>query len=280
VVARLPLGHLAIVNPGSTTVRTFRAMKEEGRKIVFLTAYDWLLARYVAEAGVDGILVGDSLAHVFAGRATTIPVTLEEMIYHSIAVRRGAPDTFLVVDMPFLSFQISAEETLRNAGRILKETEAHAVKLEGGERSAPTVARLVETGIPVMGHVGLTPQSVHAFGGYPLQGSDDASGERILSGARALADAGAFAIVLEKIPRGLAARVTAEVEVPTIGIGAGPDTDGQVLVTPDLLGLTPDFRPRFVRRYAELGESAREALRRFTDDVRERRFPGETESFG
>jgi 3-methyl-2-oxobutanoate hydroxymethyltransferase len=263
----------------AANVRTFRAMKEEGRKIVFLTAYDWLLARYVAEAGVDGILVGDSVAHVFAGRTTTIPVTLEEMIYHARAVRRGAPDTFLVVDMPFLSFQISPEESLRNAGRILKETEAEAVKLEGGERSATTVARLVETGIPVMGHVGLTPQSVHAFGGYPLRGADDASGERILAGARALADAGVFAIVLEKVPRGLAARITSEIAVPTIGIGAGPDTDGQVLVTPDLLGLTPDFRPRFVRRYAELGELSREALRRFTDDVREGRFPGDEESF-
>jgi 3-methyl-2-oxobutanoate hydroxymethyltransferase len=261
------------------TVRTLRRKKEEGRKIVFLTAYDWLLAYYLAQSGVDGILVGDSLAHVFAGYRTTIPVTLEEMIYHARAVRRGAPDIFLVVDLPFLTFQISPDETLRNAGRVLKETDAEAVKLEGGERMAATVARLVETGVPVMGHVGLTPQSVHAFGGYQLQGKGEAAAKRLSADARALADAGCFAIVLEKVPRALAARVTAEVPVPTIGIGAGPDTDGQVLVTPDLLGLTPDFRPRFVRRYAELGEATVTALSRFADDVRGGRFPGEEESF-
>ena len=263
----------------STTVRTFAEMKREGKKIVFLTAYDWLLARYVAESGVDGILVGDSLAHVFAGRRTTIPVTLDDMIYHARAVRRGAPDTFLVVDMPFLTFQVSPEDTLRNAGRVLKETDAEAVKVEGGERTAPSVARLVETGIPVLGHLGLTPQSVHAFGGYRLQGKEEEAGERLRADARALADAGCFAIVLEKVPRALAARVTADNPVPTIGIGAGPVTDGQVLVTPDLLGLTPDFHPRFVRRYAELGEAMAAALARFAGDVRDGRFPGDEESF-
>lgn len=262
----------------AATVRTFRAMKEEGRKIVFLTAYDWLLARYLAGAGVDGILVGDSLAQVFAGYRSTIRVTMEEMIHHARAVRRGAPDTFLVVDMPFLSFQVSPDEALRNAGTLLKETDAEAVKLEGGERSATTVARIVEAGIPVMGHVGLTPQSVHALGGYPLQGKGD-DADHVARDARALADAGAFSIVLEKVPRGLAARITKEVAVPTIGIGAGPDTDGQVLVTPDLLGLTPDFGARFVRRYAELGSAMEEALARFADDVREGRFPGDEESF-
>jgi len=261
------------------TVLTLLRKKEEGKKIVFLTAYDWLLAHYLAQAGVDGILVGDSVAHVFAGYRTTIPVTLDEMIYHARAVRRGAPDTFLVVDLPFLTFQISPEETLRNAGRVLKETDAEAVKLEGGERMAATVARLVETGIPVMGHVGLTPQSVHAFGGYRLQGKGEVAAERLSADARALSDAGCFAIVLEKVPRALAARVTAEVAVPTIGIGAGPDTDGQVLVTPDLLGLTPDFHPRFVRRYAELGEASVAALSRFAADVRAGTFPGQEESF-
>jgi len=261
------------------TVLTLLRKKEEGKKIVFLTAYDWLLAHYLARAGVDGILVGDSVAHVFAGYRTTIPVTLDEMIYHARAVRRGAPDTFLVVDLPFLTFQISPEETLRNAGRVLKETDAEAVKLEGGERMAATVARLVETGIPVMGHVGLTPQSVHAFGGYRLQGKGEVAAERLSADARALSDAGCFAIVLEKVPRALAARVTAEVAVPTIGIGAGPDTDGQVLVTPDLLGLTPDFHPRFVRRYAELGEASVAALSRFAADVRAGTFPGQEESF-
>ncbi len=263
----------------TATVRTFQQMKQEGKKIVFLTAYDWLLAHYLAGAGVDGILVGDSVAHVFAGHRTTIPVTLGDMIYHARAVRRGAPETFLIVDLPFLTFQVSPEDTLRNAGRVLKETDAEAVKLEGGERSASSVARLVEAGIPVMGHIGLTPQSVHAFGGYRLQGKGDAEGERLRADARALADAGCFAIVLEKVPRDLAARVTAEIPVPTIGIGAGPETDGQILVTPDLLGLTPDFEPRFVRRYAELGQGMADALGRFAEDVRAGRFPGAEESF-
>lgn len=262
-----------------TTVHTFRELKRQGRKIVFLTAYDWMLARYVAAAGVDGILVGDSVGQVFAGHPTTIPVTLDEMIYHARAVRRGAPETFLVVDMPFLSFQVSPEEALRNAGRVLKETGAQAVKLEGGRRTVETTRRLVETGIPVMGHLGLTPQSVHAFGGYGLRAADEAEAAELVEDARAIADAGSFAIVLEKIPRSLASQVTVNVEAPTIGIGAGPGTDGQILVTHDLLGLTPDFRPRFVRRYAELGGVLEEALGRFVADVRDGAFPDAAESW-
>lgn len=261
-----------------TTTDLARAKAEE-RKIVFLTAYDWMLARYLAEAGVDGILVGDSVGQVFAGHPTTLPVTLDEMIYHAKAVRRGAPDTLLVVDLPFLSFQVSTEETVRNAGRVLKETNAEAVKLEGGAPMADTIARLVEVGIPVMGHLGLTPQSVHAFGGYGLRAAEESEAERLRSDVRALADAGCFAIVLEKIPRELAGEVTRSVEVPTIGIGAGPETDGQVLVTPDLLGLTPDFRPKFVRRYAELGQAMADALARFAADVRSGDFPGDAESY-
>ncbi|MGH7542540.1 MAG: 3-methyl-2-oxobutanoate hydroxymethyltransferase, partial [Gemmatimonadota bacterium] len=211
--------------------------------------------------------------------STTIPVTLDEMIYHARAARRGAPDVFLVVDMPFLSFQISPEETLRNAGRVLKETGAEAVKLEGGRRVAETVRRLVESGIPVMGHLGLTPQSVHAFGGYGLRAAEDREAAELVEDARALSDAGAFAIVLEKIPRELASRVTVNVAAPTIGIGAGSGTDGQILVTYDLLGLTPDFRPRFVRRYAELDRAVGDALARFVDDVRAGGFPGDAESW-
>lgn len=263
----------------TVTVRTFGKMKADGQRIVFLTAYDWLLARYLADAPVDGILVGDSVGQVFAGHGSTLPVTLDDMIYHARAVRRGAPDRFLIVDLPFLTFQISPEETLRNAGRVMKETGAQGVKVEGGARLAETIERLVATGIPVMGHLGLTPQSVHVFGGYGVQATDHASGERLSADARAIADAGCFSIVLEKIPRALAARVTREVPVPTIGIGAGPETDGQVLVTPDLLGLTPDFRPRFVRRYADLDRVVAEALQRFVADVREGRFPGDAESF-
>ncbi|HUP19807.1 MAG TPA: 3-methyl-2-oxobutanoate hydroxymethyltransferase [Gemmatimonadota bacterium] len=263
----------------SASIRTLAKMKAEGRKIVFLTAYDWTLARYVAAAGVDGLLVGDSLGQVFAGHPTTLPVTLDDMIYHARAVRRGAPDALLVVDLPFLTFQVSPEETLRNAGRVLQETNAQAVKLEGGERVASTVARLVEAGIPVMGHLGLTPQSVHAFGGYGLQGADPAAAERLLSDAEVLSEAGCFAVVLEKIPRDLAVEVTARISVPTIGIGAGSGTDGQVLVTPDLLGITPDFQPKFVRRYAELGTAMADALERFVSDVRSGEFPGEAESY-
>lgn len=261
------------------TVRTLVARKAAGERIVFLTAYDWMLARYVSAAGVDGILVGDSAGQVFAGHPTTIPVTLDDMIYHARAVRRGAPDTLMVVDLPFLTFQVSPEDTLRNAGRVMKETNAEAVKMEGGAPVAATIDRLTSIGIPVMGHLGLTPQSVHAFGGYGLRAADADSAARLKADARALADAGCFAIVLEKIPRGLAAEVTAEVPVPTIGIGAGPGTDGQVLVTPDLLGLTPDFRPRFVRRYAELGEITAEALQRFVEDVRAGIFPADEESY-
>ncbi|HEU4463890.1 MAG TPA: 3-methyl-2-oxobutanoate hydroxymethyltransferase, partial [Gemmatimonadota bacterium] len=261
------------------TTRTFRRMKAEGRKIVVLTAYDWMLARYLDEAGVDAILVGDSAGQVFAGHRTTLPVTLDDMIYHARAVRRGAPDRFLIVDMPFLSFQVSPEDTLRNAGRVMKETDAQAVKVEGGASLAPTVERLVGCGIPVMGHLGLTPQSVHAFGGYGLRASEAGEADRLRSDARALERAGCFSIVLEKIPRVLAAEVSTDLEIPTIGIGAGPGTDGQVLVTPDLLGLTPDFRPRFVRRYADLDRVVRDGLRRFAAEVRDGAFPGDEESY-
>ena len=263
----------------TVTTRTFRRMKAEGRKIVVLTAYDWMLARYLDAAGVDAILVGDSAGQVFAGHRTTLPVTLDDMIYHARAVRRGAPDRFLIVDMPFLSFQVSPEDTLRNAGRVMKETEAQAVKVEGGAALAETIERLVACGIPVMGHLGLTPQSVHAFGGYGLRASEAAEADRLRSDARALERAGCFSLVLEKIPRALAAEVSATLEIPTIGIGAGPGTDGQVLVTPDLLGLTPDFRPRFVRRYADLDRIVRDALGRFAAEVRDGSFPGEEESY-
>jgi 3-methyl-2-oxobutanoate hydroxymethyltransferase len=254
-------------------------MKAEGRKIVVLTAYDWTLARYLDDAGVDAILVGDSAGQVFAGPRTTLPVTLDDMIYHARAVRRGAPERFLIVDMPFLTFQVSPEETLRNAGRIMKETDAQAVKVEGGAALTETIKRLVGCGIPVMGHLGLTPQSVHAFGGYGLRASEAAEADRLRSDAGALERAGCFSLVLEKIPRGLAAEVSADLAIPTIGIGAGPGTDGQVLVTPDLLGLTPDFRPRFVRRYADLDEVVRAALARFAAEVRDGSFPGEEESY-
>ena len=258
-----------------TTVRRLLEMKERGEKIVALTAYDYLFARLVDEAGVDVVLVGDSLGQVVLGLDSTIPVTLEDMIRHGRAVRRGVEKALLVVDMPFLSFQVSPEETVRNAGRIMAETGAEAVKLEGGgERTCSHVERLVEAGIPVMGHVGLTPQSVHALGGHRVQGRGETEAQRIRDEARRLADSGAFSIVLELLPAGLAAEISQSSPVPTIGIGAGTDCDGQVLVLPDMLGLNEGFQPRFLRQFADLASEARRGVGDYVRAVREGDYPG------
>lgn len=262
------------------TVRRFLEMKERGEKIVALTAYDVVFARILEEAGVDIILVGDSLGQVVLGYDSTLPVTLDEMIHHASAVRRGAPGSFVVLDMPFLTFQISREEAVRNAGRVLKETGVQAVKLEGGDpRIIETVEALVATGIPVMGHLGLTPQSVHALGGYRVQGRDQAAAERLVREARALEEAGAFAIVLELLPMELATDVSRGLTIPTIGIGAGAGCDGQVLVLYDALGLNPGFRPRFLKRFASLHEAALEGVRTYSREVREGAYPDEEHSF-
>ncbi|MDQ3036391.1 MAG: 3-methyl-2-oxobutanoate hydroxymethyltransferase [Myxococcota bacterium] len=262
------------------TVPALRLMKERGERIAVITAYDATFARMLDEGGADVLLVGDSLGMVVQGLDTTLPVTLDEMIYHCRAVSRGARRALVVGDMPFMSYQVSVEDALRNAGRFLAEGGAHAVKVEGGEAMAPTIARLVAVGIPVMAHVGLTPQSVHAMGGFKVQGRGEEEGERVLGDARAVEAAGAFAVVLEGIPSELAARITAALRVPTIGIGAGPQCDGQVLVSYDLLGLTPDLKPKFVKRYAELFEAGREAASRYVDEVRGGAFPGAEHSFG
>jgi len=262
------------------TLPTLRRMKAKGQKITMVTAYDATFARMIDEAGADILLVGDSLGMVVQGRDTTLPVTVDEVIYHCRAVARGTRRAHIVGDMPFLSHQISPEDALRNAGRFLSEGGAHSVKLEGGQSSAPTIERLVEAGIPVMGHVGLTPQSVHAMGGFRVQGKTEEAAERVLADARAVAEAGAFAVVLEGIPSDLAAEVTASLPVPTIGIGAGPACDGQVLVCYDLLGLTPDLKPRFVKRYAELFESGKEAVASYCEEVRAGVFPSEAHGFG
>lgn len=257
------------------TARDFLAMKRRGEKIAVLTAYDVLFARVVDEAGVDGVLVGDSVGQVFAGYSSTLPVTLEQMIYHAQAVRRGVRRALLIVDMPFLTYQVNPEEAIRNCGRVLQETGAQAVKLEGGsEAMAETVRRLVSVGIPVMGHLGLTPQSVNVFGGYGLRGREEEEGAAIVAAARRLADAGCFSIVLEMLPRGLAAEITRALPIPTIGIGAGPDCDGQVLVLPDLLGLNEGFHPRFLKRYAELGAAARSAVSHYVQEVKSGCYPG------
>jgi 3-methyl-2-oxobutanoate hydroxymethyltransferase len=262
------------------TVRELLDMKRRGEKIAALTAYDVLFARLVDEGGVDIVLVGDSAGQVFAGHDSTLPVTLDEMIYHARAVRRGVRRALVVADMPFLTFQISPDETLRNAGRLVREGGAEAVKLEGGDAEAARhVEKLVRAGIPVMGHVGFTPQSVHALGGYRVQGREEAAARRIGEEAARLEGAGVFAVVLELVPAALAAEVTRRLDVPTIGIGAGPGTDGQVLVLPDALGLNEAFRPRFLRTFADLAGVARAGIAAYVSAVREGRYPDADHAF-
>jgi 3-methyl-2-oxobutanoate hydroxymethyltransferase len=256
-----------------------REMKRRGERIAAVTAYDFLFARIVDGAGADVVLVGDSLAQVVLGLDSTLPVTLDDMIHHARAVRRGVDRALLVVDMPFLTYQVSAAEALRNAGRVLQETGASAVKVEGGSpEMAETVRTLVRAGIPVMGHVGYTPQSVNVTG-VRVQGRGDEAGERLLEEARRLDDAGVFSLVLELVPGPLATRVTEAVSTATIGIGAGAGCDGQVLVLPDLLGMNPGFSPRFLRRFAELGEAASAGVRDYVRAVREGEYPGPEHTF-
>ncbi|NPA12910.1 MAG: 3-methyl-2-oxobutanoate hydroxymethyltransferase [Aquificae bacterium] len=261
------------------TILDFLKAKEEGKKITMVSTYDYWSARICEEAGVDCILVGDSLGMVVQGLETTLPVSLEEMIYHSKAVRRGAKDTFIVVDMPFLTYQVSVEDAVANAGRILKETGANAVKIEGGEEVATVVKKLVSAGIPVMGHIGLTPQSVHALGGYRVQGRTHEEQKRIIKDAKILEQSGVFAVVLEAVPSKLAKEITEFLEVPTIGIGAGKYTDGQVLVFHDLLGFF-DKSPKFVKRYLEGKKLFLQALEKFKEEVENQQFPDEEHTYG
>ncbi len=264
---------------GRVTVRTLRRMKTKGERITMLTCYDATFARILDAAGADVLLVGDSLGMVIQGHETTLPVTVDEMIYHCKAVVRGTKRAQVVGDLPFMSYQTTDDDGVRNAGRLLQEGGVQAVKLEGGERVCPLVRRLVDGGIPVMGHLGLTPQSINAFGGYRIQGRSADAGERILKDALALQDAGAYSIVLEGVPWPLAQRVTEALEVPTIGIGAGRHCDGQVLVIYDLLGMDPDFKPRFVKAYDDLHGRIGDAVREYRSDVREGRFPTADHSF-
>jgi 3-methyl-2-oxobutanoate hydroxymethyltransferase len=252
---------------------------EPPNKITCLTAYDYPTARLLDEAGVDILLVGDSLGMVVLGYDNTLPVTLEEMLHHTRAVRRGTQRALVVADMPYGSYHAETGESLHNAMRFIKEAGAEAVKVEGGERRLELIARLVEAEIPVMGHVGLTPQSVHALGGFKVQGKTPDAAERLLRDARAVEAAGAFSIVLEAVPRELAAQITRELRIPTIGIGAGPDCDGQVLVLHDMIGLTFGEPPKFARRYAKVGEEILRAAREYCEDVRGGRFPSDAESY-
>jgi 3-methyl-2-oxobutanoate hydroxymethyltransferase len=261
-------------------VPDLREKKKRGEKIVMLTAYDATMARLLDHAGIDVLLVGDSLGMVIMGCDTTLPVTLDVMIHHSRAVSRGARRALVVADMPFLTYQVTVAEAVRNAGRLIQEGGAAAVKIEGGRSVVEVAARLVDVGIPVMGHLGLTPQSVHQLGGFRVQARSEAAAERLLEESRALEAAGVFALVLESIPDEVAIKVTAELSIPTIGIGAGPHCDGQVLVSYDLLGLGDGAVPRFVKQYARLGEEMVEAARAYAEDVQEGRFPGVEHTVG
>jgi 3-methyl-2-oxobutanoate hydroxymethyltransferase len=264
--------------PRPLNVLDLAKWKAESRRLVMLTCYDAMFARLLATE-VDILLVGDSLNQVIAGQETTLSATLDQMIYHSAAVRRGAPDTLLFVDLPFLTYQVTVADAIRNAGRVLQETGADGVKLEGGQVMAETVRALVDRGIPVMGHLGLTPQSVHALGGYRVQGRSPAAADRLVDDASALEEAGACATVLELLPTEVARRVTAALRIPTIGIGAGIGCDGQVLVLHDMLGLNEGFAPKFLKHYAELGASVRAAVRDYAGEVRAGRYPGPEHSF-
>ncbi len=261
------------------TVPEIRARKG-GVPLTMVTAYDATFARMLDDAGVEMLLVGDSLGMVVQGNSDTLGVTVDDIVYHTRAVARGTRYAHVIGDMPFLSYQVTPEEAVRNAGRILAEGRAHAVKLEGGAAIAPTIQRIVQAGIPVMAHVGLTPQSVHALGGFRVQGRDDEAAERIFADALAVEAAGAYALVLEGVPGELAARITAAVSIPTIGIGAGVSCDGQVLVCYDLLGMTADLRPKFVKRYDDGHARVVAAARTFRDEVRQRQFPGAEHTFG
>lgn len=256
------------------TVTTFQKAKEQGEKISMLTAYDYSTAKLVDEAGIHGILVGDSLGNVMLGYEDTIPVTMEDMIHHGAAVSRGAQNALVVIDMPFMSYQTGVRDALINAGRLMKEGGASAVKLEGGAEVVPQVEAIVHAGIPVMGHLGLTPQSIHAFGGFKVQGKSEAAARKLIEDAKALEAAGAFSVVLECVPAKLAKIVTDEISIPTIGIGAGAECDGQILVYQDLLGMFSDFTPKFVKRYADIGGQMKQAFAAYRQEVADGTFPG------
>jgi 3-methyl-2-oxobutanoate hydroxymethyltransferase len=261
------------------TTKTLLDLKRKGEKIAALTAYDFLMAKFLDEAGMDVILVGDSLGNVVQGNPTTLSVTLDEMIYHAKIVKKAIKTALMVVDLPFMSFHVDLKEAVRNCGRVMKETGCDAVKLEGGERIAEVVKHLIKVGIPVMGHLGLTPQSINIFGTYITRGVDKKEAQQIQRDAKILEQAGCFSIVLEKIPATLAKKVTSSLKIPTIGIGAGLNCDGQILVTYDMLGMIEEFHPRFVRKYMNLADELKKTFGRFIKDVKKKRFPTVKESY-
>ncbi len=268
-----------VVARRKVTTKSVQRMKERHETIAALTAYDFTMAQLLDKAGIDVILVGDSVAMVVQGKETTVAVTMEQMLYHAALVSAGVERALVVGDLPFMSFQVNPDEALRNAGRMVKEAAVEAVKLEGGQVICETVRRIVDVGIPVMGHLGLTPQSIHKFGTYQVRATTPDEAAELARDARALQDAGAFAIVLEKVPASVAATISKDLHVPVIGIGAGGGCDGQILVTQDMLGLYTRFHPRFVRRYAELAETMQAAFKHYVGDVKSGEFPSSSESY-
>lgn len=271
-------GYLVSDNRKVTTHR-FIEMKQRGEKISMLTAYDYTTAGIVDGAGIDGILIGDSASNVMAGNGTTLPITIEQMIYHAKSVVRGVNRALVVCDMPFGSYQVDREEGVKNAIKIMKESGCDALKLEGGLEIIDTVKGILDAGIPVMGHLGLTPQSINKFGTYAVRAKEDAEAEKLISDAKLLSETGCFSVVLEKVPSALATKVSSEISVPTIGIGAGNGTDGQILVVDDMLGMTKGFSPRFLRRYADLNTVMTDAIGNYITDVKNSDFPNENESY-
>lgn len=261
------------------TAATFAAAKAKGEKLSMLTAYDYSTAKLEDESGINGILVGDSLGNVVLGYEDTVSVTMEDMIHHGAAVARGAKNALVVVDMPFMSYEVTVEEAVRNAGRLMKEGRAGAVKLEGGVRVAEQIRAIVKAGIPVMGHIGLTPQSINVFGGFKVQGKSEEAARALLADAKAVEEAGAFAVVIEAVPAALAQMITDAVSIPTIGIGAGAGCNGQILVYQDMLGMFSDFTPKFVKRYANVGEVMRDAFANYAAEVASGAFPAEEHTY-
>lgn len=261
------------------TTHQLQEMKNRGEKIAMLTAYDYSMAKLIDGAGIDIILVGDSASNVMAGHETTLPITLDQMIYHAASVIRAVKRAFVIVDLPFGTYQGNSSEALRSAIRIMKESGAHAVKLEGGKEVKESVERILSAGIPVMGHLGLTPQSIYKFGTYTVRAKEEAEAKKLMDDAQLLFEIGCFGIVLEKIPAELAKKVSLSIPIPTIGIGAGPDTDGQVLVMQDMLGITQEFKPRFLRRYADLNSIVTNAVTQYVTDVKAKSFPNEDEKY-
>ena len=272
---------MSVHNPDikRVTTHTLQELKSRGEKISALTAYDYSMARVVDAAGVEVILVGDSASNVMAGHETTLPITLDQMIYHAGSVVRAVKRALVVVDLPFGSYQGNSSEALRSAIRIMKESGAHAVKMEGGQEIRESVVRVLSAGVPVMGHLGLTPQSIYKFGTYAVRAKEDAEAQKLISDALLLQEIGCFGLVLEKIPASLTKQVSEQLQIPTIGIGAGPDADGQILVIHDMLGINKEFKPRFLRRYADLHTVMLEAIAHYVDDVKTNDFPNESEAY-